>query len=262
MPIQLMGLSPTYCTIHGPSISPTRVSSAQGPCRVPATRPPGPTSRSNSPGYGLWTLECVFRSNVGIHRAHKAIQVGYPRRGVLPHDGDHPTLTTQQVIQDYDTVFDNSIPFRKNDLLRITYFRIPVVPGTRLSLSYDRRSSISVSGGLGGTPSSIQYSVMFVRGNGVIRRTQKVIQGDDNGHVGRPCEVSLPGGKRARCVWFSVASPGPAGNFFYTTKQNKPTLRGSFKVSSVPCVCTNKLCDFVNQLSLRFRTNSPFLFFF
>ena len=32
---------------------------------------------------------------------------------------------TKQVIQDYDTVFDNSIPFRKNDLLRITYFRTP-----------------------------------------------------------------------------------------------------------------------------------------
>ena len=31
----------------------------------------------------------------------------------------------------------------------------------------------------------------FLRGNGVIHRTQKVIQGDDNGHVGRPCEVSL-----------------------------------------------------------------------
>ena len=32
---------------------------------------------------------------------------------------------TKQVIQDYDTVFDNSIPLRKNDPLRITYFRIP-----------------------------------------------------------------------------------------------------------------------------------------
>ncbi len=31
----------------------------------------------------------------------------------------------------------------------------------------------------------------FLRGNGVIHRTQKVIQVDDNGHVGRPCEVSL-----------------------------------------------------------------------
>jgi len=31
----------------------------------------------------------------------------------------------------------------------------------------------------------------FLRSNGVIHRTQKVIQGDDNGHVGRPCEVSL-----------------------------------------------------------------------
>ena len=34
---------------------------------------------------------------------------------------------TKQVIQDYDTVFDNSIPFRKNDPLRITYFKIPGV---------------------------------------------------------------------------------------------------------------------------------------
>ena len=31
----------------------------------------------------------------------------------------------------------------------------------------------------------------FLRGNGVIHRTRKVIQVDDNGHVGRPCEVSL-----------------------------------------------------------------------
>ena len=36
---------------------------------------------------------------------------------------------TKEVIQDYDTVFDNSIPFRKNDPLRITYFRIQGVPG-------------------------------------------------------------------------------------------------------------------------------------
>ena len=33
--------------------------------------------------------------------------------------------------------------------------------------------------------------VICLQGNGVILRTQKVIQGDDNGHVGRPCEVSL-----------------------------------------------------------------------
>jgi len=36
----------------------------------------------------------------------------------------------------------------------------------------------------------ILYSVICLRCNGVIRRTQKVIQGDDNGHVGRPCQVS------------------------------------------------------------------------
>jgi hypothetical protein len=35
---------------------------------------------------------------------------------------------TKQVIQDYDTVFENSIPFRKNDLLQIAFFRIPGVP--------------------------------------------------------------------------------------------------------------------------------------
>ena len=38
------------------------------------------------------------------------------------------------------------------------------------------------------------------RGNGVTLRTQKVIQGGDNGHVGRPCEVSLaPPCIRKRC---------------------------------------------------------------
>ena len=36
---------------------------------------------------------------------------------------------SKQVIQDYDTVFDNLILFRINDLLQITYFRIPGVPG-------------------------------------------------------------------------------------------------------------------------------------
>jgi len=34
-------------------------------------------------------------------------------------------------------------------------------------------------------------SAAFLRGNCVIHRTQKVIQGDDNCHVGCPCEVSL-----------------------------------------------------------------------
>ena len=42
-----------------------------------------------------------------------------------------------------------------------------------------------------GSVTCILYSVICLRGNGVIRRTRKVIQGDDNGHVGRPCEVSL-----------------------------------------------------------------------
>ena len=41
------------------------------------------------------------------------------------------------------------------------------------------------------SPNVSQYSVMVIRGNGVTLRTQKVIQGGDNDHVGRPCEVSL-----------------------------------------------------------------------
>ena len=34
-------------------------------------------------------------------------------------------------------------------------------------------------------------SAAFLRGNGVIHRGIDQLQGDDNGHVGRPCEVSL-----------------------------------------------------------------------
>ena len=37
---------------------------------------------------------------------------------------------------------------------------------------------------------SLVLSAAFLRRNSVTRRTQKVIQGGDNGHVGRPGEVS------------------------------------------------------------------------
>ena len=56
----------------------------------------------------------------------------FPQPGFFANRAIFMKLTifgnTKQVIQDYDTVFDNSIPFRKNDPLRITYFRIPGVP--------------------------------------------------------------------------------------------------------------------------------------
>jgi hypothetical protein len=62
-----------------------------------------------------------LRSQVFLERSHSHQK----RSQKLTVSGN-----TKQVIQDYDTVFDNSaIPFRKNDLLRITYFRIPGVPG-------------------------------------------------------------------------------------------------------------------------------------
>jgi len=54
---------------------------------------------------------------------------------------------------------------------------------------------VSLSGTLlrvtGPLPSPcLVLSAALFRGNGVICRTQRVIQGDDNGHVGRHCEVS------------------------------------------------------------------------
>ncbi len=64
------------------------------------------------------------------------------------------------------------------------------------SVTVARRSSISVSGGLGATvtPSrrpGIQYSALalaaYERGNVVIHRGIYQLQGDDNGHVGRHC---------------------------------------------------------------------------
>ncbi len=50
--------------------------------------------------------------------------VTFPQPGCFANRVIFTKLTifgnTKQVIQDYETVFDNSIPFRKNDLLRIT----------------------------------------------------------------------------------------------------------------------------------------------
>ena len=51
--------------------------------------------------------------------------VTFPQPGFFANRVIFTKLTilgnTKQVIQDYDTVFDNSIPLRKNDLLRITF---------------------------------------------------------------------------------------------------------------------------------------------
>jgi len=55
-----------------------------------------------------------------------------------------------------------------------------------LTLSTKSRQREEASDGL----KCLVLSAAFLRGNGVTRRTQKVIQGGDNGHVGRPCEVS------------------------------------------------------------------------
>ncbi len=57
--------------------------------------------------------------------------VTFPQPGFFANRDIFTKLTifgnTKQVIQDYDTVFDNSIPFRKNDPVRITYFKIPIL---------------------------------------------------------------------------------------------------------------------------------------
>ena len=46
-------------------------------------------------------------------------------------------------------------------------------------------------GGRGAREPSFGALVLCISCNGVIHRGHKPIQGDDNGHVGRPCEVSL-----------------------------------------------------------------------
>ena len=51
---------------------------------------------------------------------------------------------TKQVIQDYDTVFDNSIPFRKNDPLRILECSVPGLQAPRPVCRHQGRPSIIV----------------------------------------------------------------------------------------------------------------------
>ena len=151
-------------------------------------------------------------------------------------------------------VFDNSIPFRKNDPLRITYFRIPGVPDLHFvpwhrgsgclgaaapvtgaaadeynlnvvdcdaSVTVARRSSISVSGG---TPHPLDFGVFIssvsffgalvlcVRGNVVIHRGHKPIQGDDTGHVGCHCS-GFPGSSLSGTL-VSYGASGVAGSYF------------------------------------------------
>ncbi len=56
-----------------------------------------------------------------------------------------------QTSQDYDTTFDNSIPFRKNDPLWITYFKIQgvsglhFVPNTKYEKSFTTAAFISLN---------------------------------------------------------------------------------------------------------------------
>jgi hypothetical protein len=51
------------------------------------------------------------------------------------------------------------------------------------------RVTVCVVGLLVAIGKCLVLSAAFLRGNGVTRRTQKVIQGGDNGHVGRPERV-------------------------------------------------------------------------
>ena len=74
-------------------------------------------------------------------------------------------------------------------------------------------------------------SAALFRGNGVTLRTSRVIQGDDNGHVGRPGEVSLARyGASAVARIFRGLNPGFQRNL---SQLGGTVLRGSRAVCSV-----------------------------
>ena len=106
---------------------------------------------------------------------------------------------TKQVIQDYDTVFDNSIPLRKNDLLRITYFRIPGVPGLHF-VPWHR-------GVTGAAADEYNLNVVDCNPSVTVARRSSIFNLSQWGSGGYPQPPE------ANVNWFSVASPGPTGNF-------------------------------------------------
>jgi hypothetical protein len=71
-------------------------------------------------------------------------------------------------------------------------------------------------------------SPAFLRCNGVIHRTQKVIQVYDNGHVGRPCQVSpaLPYPELFASYWASTVTRTSGRGHVAEAKTNDIEVNG------------------------------------
>jgi len=111
---------------------------------------------------------------------------------------------TKKVIQDYDTVFDNSIPFRK-----MTYYGLEYRACRACTLCLVTETPAPVTGA-----AADEYNLNVVDCNASVTVARpEVLNLSQWGSGGYPQRA---GGKleRERCVWFSVASPGTAGNFF------------------------------------------------
>jgi hypothetical protein len=131
--------------------------------------------------------------------------VTFPQPGFFANKVIFTKLTifgnTKQVIQDYDTVFDNSIPFRKNDLVRIpsqSCAWLLKIQRLRIVISCEDKPEFwhAIS-------STLKTSPWFAR-----RATERQL--DPSSLVG---VWGYPQQPEANVKWFSVASPGPAGNF-------------------------------------------------
>ena len=135
---------------------------------------------------------------------------------------------TKQVIQDYDTVFDNSIPYRKNDLLRITYFRIPGVPG--LHFVPWHRDTRPVTGA-----AADEHNLNVVDCNASVTVARPAVlnlsQWGSGGYP-QPPEANL--------------NPGPAGNFFlFLSKyRSSPIQRYPKKNDNLPRVSITVIFKF------------------
>ena len=133
--------------------------------------------------------------------AKSVARAGPLRRGVRPRIPTLQRLLYGQPDQLTATVLGRDVcPFGLTIIVKEQLFQRGTIccDDNRLAISvqthfFDSGSAAAVGGQERTGPrlfarlATVMYSVMFVRGNGVIHRAKNLLQGDDNGHVGRPC---------------------------------------------------------------------------